>query len=173
MKSSAADACAAASELRPCRRDPRVNQDTRAMRPSKRNAPNTSIGGSGPMRKQAYQGCSPLGREQPIIQTEVRMALESNASRMRSASVLTGIHCYDYSNSMGRERFGWTYDRCCVFPSVGDRTRLTGRRVPLSGCASLPWFRIGKRRLDIAGISCSSAKLLFVGCIHEISDDAR
>ena len=109
----------------------------------------------------------------PIIQTEVRMALESNASRMRSASVLTGIDYHDYLNSMGRERFGWTYDRCCVFPGVGDRTRLTGRRVALSGCASLPWFRLGKCWLDIARISYSSAKLLLVGCIHEISDDAR
>ena len=92
---------------------------------------------------------------------------------MRISSVLTGIDYYDYCNSMDRQCFGWACDRCCVFPGVGDRTRLIGRRVPLSRCSSLPWFRLGKCWLDIAGISCSAPKLLCVGCIHQISDDVR
>jgi hypothetical protein len=108
------------------------------------------------------------GMSKPTTQMEV-----ARASRMRSSSVLTGIDYYDCLGFMGRKRFGWTYDRCGVFPDVGDRTRLTGRRVLLSGCASLPWFRLSKCWLDIARISCGSAKLLFVGCISEISDDAR
>jgi hypothetical protein len=55
---------------------------------------------------------------------------------MRIDSVPGDIDRDDYFKSLERERFDWAYDRRRVLPCVGDRTRLTVRRVPLGGCSS-------------------------------------
>ena len=115
----------------------------------------------------------PIGHEQingPL--TEARAALASHAGA-RSASVMTGIHRDDYFDSIFHERFGRACDRPSPIQGRGDRTRLTAPHITLRSSSSLPWFRVGRRRVDIGRTSCSAPKLLCCRYIHELSGDGR
>lgn len=125
-------------------------------------------------RGYSHIAVQPIGHEQTNDpQMEVRAALAFHAGRVRSTSVMTGIHRDNYFYSVVRERFGRACNRSCLLPCGSDRTRLTARRVTLRGYSSPLWFRAGTRCVDIGRVSYSSPKLLFGGCMYEVSGDGQ
>jgi hypothetical protein len=101
------------------------------------------IRGRGPVWMQSYCGAA-IGHEQTNGEpTDVRTALASH-DRVRSASVMTGVHRDDYCDSIVRERFGRDCDRPSSLQGGGDRTCLTVPRVTLRRSCSLPWFRASR-----------------------------